>query len=423
MMEGKGLPTNRVWESRDLSFDDELDRIAASFDLDEAAAQSSNRAARALRKAWDWLDRTGRASDLWGKVAAYKYMRAQGSRSPEEMLRATRNRIGTPNIKRRGAWQAITNNVFMFSNVNKEGQRAAVESAKENPGAYAWKTFMLNVLPRLVLYGASAGYLGTHMQDILKRIPDYEKRQYNIIPLGLDRLDKAVYLSIPQDYEGQFFGQLTWSLMNAEIFGKEGALNSISNLNPYREHPMLQLAGSISQYYLMDINPVDSFRGRTILSKDQAQAGGKYAAEGMAKYAWNSVGGSTLYKATPDMVQADATALEKALKIFPLTAAGAYLKVSDRGITESMDKAVEPVKKDEARERIIARDVLKRMVEGEKVTLSDDEAKALAMHRDMVKNTVATMTLRRQNKHLLEAVLRAGNKREKAAIIQSQDGR
>lgn len=423
MMEGKGLPGHRVWEARDQSFDDELDRIAASFDLNETAAKNSNRAKRALLKAWDWLDKTGRASDLWGKVAAYKFMQARGSRSPEEMLRMTRNRVGTPNIKRRGAWHVITNNLFMFSNVNKEGVRAGVESIKENPGAYAWKTFMLNILPRLVLFGAAAGYLGDRTKEILSRIPDYEKRQYNIIPLGLDENNKAIYLSIPQDYEGQFFGQLTWSLLNAQIFGKEGALNSLSNVNPYREHPMLQIAGSLAQYYLLDINPVDQFRGRQILSDDQAAAGGKYAAEGMGKYAWNTAGGSMLYKMTPDMPEAEATALEKALKTFPLTAAGAYLKVSDRGIPESMKKATEPVKRDEARERLIAKNVLKRMVEGEKIQLTDEEAQALAMHRDMVKNTVATMTLRRQNRHLLEAILRAGSKREKAAIIQSQEGK
>jgi len=422
MMEGKGLPGHRVWEARDLSFDDELDRIAASFDLDETAATGSNRAARALRKVWDWLDKTGRASDLWGKVAAYKFMQARGSRPTGEMLRMARNRVGTPNIKRRGAWHVLTNNIFMFSNVNKEGQRAAVESFKENPGAYAWKTFMLNILPRLVLYGAAAGYLGDRTKKILARVPDYEKKQYNIIPLGIDRLDKAVYLALPQDYEGQFFGQLTWSLMNAKIFGKEGALNSISNLNPYREHPMLQLAGSLAQYYLLDINPVDQFRGRQILSDDQATAGGKYAAKGMGKYAWNTVGGSTFYRMTPDMPEADATSLEKTLKTFPMTSLGAYLKVSDRGITESISKAVQPVKRDEARERLIAKDVLKRMVEGEKVQLTDEEAQALAMHKDMVKNTVATMTLRRQNRHLLGAILKAGSKREKAAIIQSQSG-
>jgi len=135
------------------------------------------------------------------------------------------------------------------------------ESFKENKGAYIWKTSMMNILPKLLLFLGTTALATRDLREVVKRIPEYDKANSTVIPLYLNSKGKAVYLRIPQDYEGQFFGSFAWKLAHAEFIGQRSALESVANLNPYRVHPILQAAHSLYQYYIQNINPVDDWRG------------------------------------------------------------------------------------------------------------------------------------------------------------------
>jgi hypothetical protein len=145
-----------------------------------------------------FLDKAGRVSEMTGKLAGYKYLTHETSRSQDEIAHVVRTRIGTPDTRRVGKWHQVVNNFFLFSNVNKEGWRAAGESFQEDPGTYIWKTILVNCLPKLFLLGLGSGILKALGGDdddkwgkIVKAIPEYDKRNYNIIPLGLTKEGKA----------------------------------------------------------------------------------------------------------------------------------------------------------------------------------------------------------------------------------------
>jgi len=308
----------------------------------------------------------------------------------------------------------------MFSNAGKEGIRAAGSAFSKDRGAYIWKTLMMNILPSILKWGAIAGFAGPTVKKIMDRISGNDMRSSSIIPLYVDDNDKAHYIAIPQDYEGQYIGQAFDSLMHLQFGGKDGLLNVLKEAHPYQSlHPVLSLLFDYTQYYAMDINPMDS-RGRNVLSDDQATAGGKYAAEGMLKHTWNSAGLSTLYRFSPDTTEADTSAMEKALKTFPVNTIGAYYKISDQGLKDRIHKAVEPVKKQEAAERILVRGAVKRIVEAkEPANLTKEEENAIGMHPDMLNRAIKMGTMHKQNLILLEALSRAGSQRQKAAIAES----
>ncbi|MDD2898999.1 MAG: hypothetical protein PHI31_09830 [Desulfuromonadaceae bacterium] len=416
MMKEKALVRNRAWEGKDETFDDEIDRMARHFELGDKDNQDANKATRAVKGVWNWLDKTGRFSELWGKVAGAKYMSEKTNLPADEINTIVRNRIGTPNIKRRGAWQVITNNLFPFSNVGKEGMRAGWESFKDDKAAYVWKTGMLNILPKLVLAAGAVGLAGRDVQEVLKRIPDYDKANSTVIPLYLKPNGKAVYLRIPQDYEGQYFGAAAWNLLNGDIVNKGGLLETASNLSPYRLHPLIQIGHSLYQYYVQKTNPVDSFTGRNIMNDLQFQAGGKYAAEALGKQAWNQVGLGTIYRMKPDQIKPDQDTVEKALNTFPLNAVGTFIRMSDQGIDETIREAVEPVRKKQAGEILESRQAMMKLVRGEE--LSNSDVTAIAAHPSVMDKTAQSMFVKRFGMKYMSALLSAKSNEEKAAIIK-----
>jgi len=81
------------------------------------------------------------------------------------------------------------------------------------------------------------------------------------VPIGLNQQGKSIYLRIPEDYEGQFWGGLAWELMRGRVTGKEGAISLTAEQSPYRLHPLLEVSSDLFQYYVRGINPLDEYRG------------------------------------------------------------------------------------------------------------------------------------------------------------------
>jgi hypothetical protein len=260
MMIMKAIPKNRHWTGWDDSMETELDRLAADFDLIPGAARGSNPAMSAVLKFWDTLDRSGRVSELVGKLAAFKYLKDRSGKDIREIAHIVRSRVGTPDIRRVGAWHTVTNNMFMFSNVGKEGLRAGLESFKEDPGGYAAKTLMFNLLPKLLLWGIGSGifyklflddedaqddseFMASvkNLQRVVNGIPEYDKAMYSVVPLYVNKDGKSVYLRLPNDYEGQFFGALAHKILVSRKFtGHDGVVNLVAEQVPYKINPALK---------------------------------------------------------------------------------------------------------------------------------------------------------------------------------------
>ena len=55
-----------------------------------------------------------------------------------------------------------------------QGISAAYEAAAENPASYAWKTAKYDVAPKLLMYMAATGLMGSGLKKVMDRIPERE---------------------------------------------------------------------------------------------------------------------------------------------------------------------------------------------------------------------------------------------------------
>lgn len=425
MMRGRMLTPDRVFQPKEMNFDDELQRIADGFNLSAKADRESVEARGKLLRAYRFADKLGRASELAGKVAGYNYLKKYTAHGDKEIGHLTRSRIGTPDFKRQGEWQTVTNNIFMFSNVNKEGVRANVEAYRENPTAYVWKTLATNVLPKALLAAGIAGATGPYYKKILNGIPEYDLSNYTVIPLYLDENGKSVYLRIPEDYEGQFFGALAWKLAHLELLGSGGAVSAIAEHNPYQSHPIISTGKALADYYLRGQNPVDDFRGQQVLSDRVFTAGGADATAEMAKHAWRGLGGSIIYDPPRSEAKKQQSAFEKYTRSFPGNILGTFVKTSDRGISEKIDKDLAEYRKTKARIGIDTDSAMVKLANGEQIT-KEELALVLAQKNHVANKKMQKLMLQQHGSALSSAIARARSKEEVLVILnamEKQNGR
>jgi hypothetical protein len=349
LLRGKALLPDRAYEMKEQRFDDELDRLADKFSI--VAETEATGAWAKVKKSWDWLDKLGKVSERTGKVAGYKYLKNRTDLSEREIAHRVRTRIGTPDVKRKGSLQWLTNNLFMFSNVNKEGIRSTYESYKQDPSAYIWKTIAMNMLPKLALAGFGAAALMSDdddMKRLYSNIPENDMKNYTSIPLFLTEDDKTVYLRIPDDYQGQLFGALAWDAAQGKFVGEESVLSTLGREQPYKLNPALELGIDLFTYYVRGKNPYDDFRGRPVIPDLAYQTGGKEAHKAMLKHAWSTLGGNAIYRPSYN-INRDKASIEKILSTPPFNVLGEFIRISDRGVSEKYYKTLEEARKDKAK--------------------------------------------------------------------------
>jgi hypothetical protein len=336
MYKTKALTSNRIYKAQDYDYETELDKQLAEVlgDINNKIAGQEKEAKSILKRVGNSLEGLGKVSELSGKIAGYKYLKEKTNMTDAELAHRTRGRVGTPDFKRKGTGQLFTNNVWMFSNVNKEGWRAAYESYKSDPGAYIFKTFVTDILPKLVMIGAGAGLLGEKYKELIDGATEYDKSHYTIIPFYKKENGKVVYARIPTGYIGQFFGGLVWKIANGDILGQKGIVKFAAEQSPYNldpDNPIYNIAKDLTEFYLLGINPKDEYRGRNIMPDWLFKAGGTEANKALWKNIWQEAGGSMLLDLS--IFYSD-DEFDKALKVFPLNILGRFIKVTDYGYME-----------------------------------------------------------------------------------------
>jgi hypothetical protein len=352
MLRAKILPVGRIWQAKDVTFDNEIDRLTAEYNLSDA--ENSKKARGKLSRAWAFLDKMGQVSES-GKLAGFKLLqdmdkykellsKDQATLTLEEMAKIKklehdiRTKVSTPAFTRQGTWHRLTNNISMFSNMGKEGIRTGIEAFKDDRAGYIWKTIAKNVLPKLILAGA--GVVGsTYVKKMINAIPDDDKKSKTVIPLFMTGAGKSVYLAFPEDYEGQTLGALAWDMAHGNILGKEGVVRTLGEAQPYHLNPLLSLGADMYQYYANDVNPVD-WLGRDVIPSAAFRAGGKEANKAMMTHAFNSLGGRLFYKIPTNVLIKDTSEIEKTLRTFPFTILKSFIKVSDRGISQNLNEVL-----------------------------------------------------------------------------------
>ncbi len=333
MKRGKMLVIDRQYNlSDDMSDETEFDKLYANFG--HHAEKQRHGLIEPLAKAWDFLGDLGKVSERAGKVAGYRWMKENTNMTEREIGHVVRSRIGTPDVYRRGAWQLVTNNLFLYSNVGKEGFRSSWESFQDDKAAYMWKLAKYNLLPKAVLALAAMGALGDDAEDILKRISNYDKANYLVIPFGKTADGKAVYARIPQSYIGQFWGGIAWDLFNLEF---KKAAQGVTADQPYSFNPVIKAALNWG-LYAMDVNPQDWYRGQSVVNRKEWEAGEPHRLMEMSKNTWNSLGGGLIYKFNKSQ---DPKGVWEEISSLPgLNILGSFFKESNQGMKEKYSEAV-----------------------------------------------------------------------------------
>jgi hypothetical protein len=361
MKKAKMLVIDRQYHlSDEISDEAEFDKLYAKFG--HHGEKQRQIIIEKILQVWDFLGDLGKVSERTGKIAGYRWMKENTNMTEREIGHVVRSRIGTPDVYRRGAWQLITNNLFLYSNVGKEGFRSSWESFQDDKAAFTWKMVKYNFMPKAVLALAALGAFGDDAEDIIKRISDYDKANYLVVPFSKTADGRAVYLRMPQSYMGQFFGTIAWDLFNLEF---KKALQDVAADQPYSFNPVIKAILNWG-LYATDVNPQDWYRGQNIVNRKEWDAGEPYRLMEMSKNTWNSVGGGLLYKFNKGQ---DPKGVWEQISSLPgLNIMGAFLKESNQGLREEYYKASQKAKQASALksmhkdERIAKKERIKRQI-------------------------------------------------------------
>jgi hypothetical protein len=422
LMTNRALTEDRVYDGRDISTDGELHRLQANYKLSTKADQNVGK----WRKAWTGLNRNvdnvGRSMEIVSKIAGAQYLLKRGLSKQEVLNRVRNGRIGTPNFKERGKLHKYTNSIAMFSNVAVQGIKSHIEAIKESPADYIWKTMALNVVPTVMMFLAAKGVYddgeddgtitgGGYIKRIYAGIPEYNMSHYTCIPLFLTKDGKSVWLQIPRDYEGQTFGAIAWKMMKGKFVGKGTALSEAYNFFPYQLHPVPASALYVRDVYVKGINPVDDYMGRNKNSDAAMDLGGLMLAEEVVKNVWRDTGGGTLYKPEYDDIKRERSTAEIVLNLWGVNAIGAYIQISDRGVTEKIYDEFRAIDLEKTKQNVAIDKSLSKMTQEEKMVVAGIAPK--------LKDRIVKQGLLAKNTAFTKALAGATSK-EKVAIVMRE---
>lgn len=280
--------------------------------LKRASLHPGSKEAGLVRRVWEAWGNVGQAIERIPKIAGEAYYRKHFPEMPrEELGHRIRGQVGSPDFLRKGKLYAGYNNIFLFSNAVKEGWRSDIEVARSRPGEYLYKSAKYNLLPKMVMMAASAGYLNHVMPDaeeIMQKVPEFDKANYFIVPLTLDQNNDAVYLRLPMDETGRFAGGIFWKSMKKAFTDDNQEFKDIMlDLTDYMAGqaptltPTLGIPADVYNYTVGN-NVYDSYRHRLAVPEGEMEAGASDPRnlKTFGRYEWNKLGGQVIKRAPYD---------------------------------------------------------------------------------------------------------------------------
>lgn len=365
---GAILPRHRrAWTESDPA--DAWGSLTATRGLLGPAADSVGVLRRGLRWTNRKLQHLGEVTERAGKVAALRESERQGL-SPEEVAYNVRNLSGTPNTRRAGTHGRLTNAIYLFSGVSKEGIRASYEVARRDPVSWGLKTLLYDIAPKAAMAAAARGLFGVtqdqrdYWKKVMDGIPESDKRNYICVPLGLTKNGKSMYIPLPLDHAGAAVGSVAWKVLSGQLSSGDLAELVLTNM-PWGSsslNPVVKTA-SMAATYASGRNPNDEYRGRPIMPDKVFRAGGWRARKELGKAAARQLGGGVIFDLSPGRTPPNAGAIEKALGYpFVGSGLGRLVRVSDYGLEEQARKVLETQRTEKDRADLamddIARDAL-----------------------------------------------------------------
>jgi hypothetical protein len=180
---------------------------------------------------------------------------------------------------------------------------------------------------------------------------------------------------------------------------------------------MFEGIGLIANYYARGLNTRNDFRGTDYISEDAMKAGGKYAAEDIARGLYE-IGGLSpfLGKLERDTdASRKKTEFQKQLEHLPGSVWGTFYFQTDAGLKEPFRDATKRAGKEEAIDRIKARDAADSLFKDKKLT--PEQETAIGGKPELVKKMMLHKSLVESGDYQADALTRAGSRKEKAYIV------
>ena len=382
------------------------------------------------------LDNVGRGIETIPKVAGYMYLKKKFPDLPPEFLHYfIKIGPGSPAFMHRGAASGFYNSILLYSNAMKEGPRGLIQSltvggpktqqilsTKRRKAEFAYKMVKYHIIPKIAMLLALGGFFGEGIRRIMQGVSDHDMTNYHIIPIGETKSGRSVYLRIPQDEFGRLMGGITYKVMSNKIadskvsFGME-MLDYLGGEIP----SLTPLVGAMWDVgaYMTGHAPYDFYRRREGYSDLVAEAGGTAEAKAFLKYMSNKMGGGIVHRFGTDNPHEIEKEIEKWIAIPGLSnIIGRWIKVSDYGKSEKIrEEKLKPIRSEEAKKILRARDALTKMVQGKMDDVTDEERTALfEKFPNMQDQSIMKLFGRRYGTAVFNEFLTARSLKEKMAV-------
>jgi len=353
-----GLSYNDVFSGEIPTEQQQIERILEGYGL--FAKKKKFKILSPIINVLETVGKVGDFIETLPKVAAY--VNLKGEMPPEQLAEFIRTSIGSPAFRVKGRATPITNSIFLFSNAIKEGLKtdlyiATGKRGKASASSFWYKTFLVNILPKVIIMAIALGYFGDRLKKIINGISEYDKTNYNIIPIGLDENGKSVFIRIPQDETGRFIGGLFWKTMN--INKDYGIVKSVMDVLSFGAGQLPNLSPSfiglgVLISYFSGNNPYDFYRDRPIIPEKEFKAGFHRSFPILLDWLVKNQG---LAIVLPSYSPKNPTALEKFLSLPVISnIIGRWIKVSDQGLREKLSKSEKLIEQKKAERYLEIRD-------------------------------------------------------------------
>ena len=199
-------------------------------------------------------------------------------------------------------------------------------------------------------------------------------------------------------------------------------LNDLQNLFDYMAgqaptlHPIIGLSTDVIQY-ASGKNPYDYFHGRYAIPEQLFEARDWDTHKAFLKYMANNSGLSVIHRFEYDDLERVRGEIQELLD-YPIASntIGRFLKVTDYGVKQDIDVALDKERRRHARELKDARNAVIKLLNGEPLT--EKEVRAMIAHPQSVDRNFSVMLARKYGSTWQHALLTAQTKEERAIVLR-----